>query len=292
MSVSIDELVHGVDELVSLPEVFIRVNQTVDDPKSSAADVGAIISQDPGLTARLLKLANSPIYALSATIDTVARAVTVLGTQQIRSLVLATSVARSFEGLPNELVSMENFWRHSLLCALCARSLAKRCRKGQPEVMFTAGLLHDIGELVIFSRLAEQAHEALLLTLDSPEDLCVHQAEEQIIGFHHGHVGGELARQWQLPPILTTCIEHHHSIDRAEEFNAESALIHIADTAAQLAELNSLDLEDANPIEAQAWSLTGLDREALEAAIEESREKIDDAMKLFTPDGSDGNAAG
>lgn len=285
MTTSIEELVQGVGELVSLPEVFIRVNQAVDDPKGSAAAVGEIISQDPGLTARLLKLANSPIYALTASVDTVARAVTVLGTQQIRSLVLATSVARSFEGLPNELVSMENFWRHSLLCGLCARALSKACRKGQPEVMFTAGLLHDIGELVIFSRLPQLAHDALMLTLDSIEDLAVHRAEQQVIGYHHGHVGGELARQWQLPPILETCIRHHHSIDEAESFQAETALIHIADAAAQMAEIDTLDPEDVNPIEPLAWELTGLDSAAVEEAVGESREKIDEAMKLFAPDG-------
>ena len=285
MTASIEELVQGVGELVSLPEVFIRVNQAVDDPKGSAAAVGEIISQDPGLTARLLKLANSPVYALTASVETVARAVTVLGTQQIRSLVLATSVARSFEGLPNELVSMENFWRHSLLCGLCARALSKACRKGQPEVMFTAGLLHDIGELVIFSRLPQQAHDALILTLDSIEELAVYQAELQVIGFHHGQVGGELARQWQLPAILESCIRHHHSIREAEAFQAETALIHIANIAAQMAELNTLDPEEVPPISETAWELTGLDRATVEAAVAESREKIDEAMKLFAPDG-------
>ncbi|GAB6039549.1 HDOD domain-containing protein [Endothiovibrio diazotrophicus] len=285
MTTPVELLVQGVGELVSLPEVFIRVNQAVDDPRGSAAQVGEIIAQDPGLTARLLRLANSPLYALTATVDTVARAVTVLGTQQIRALVLATSVTDTFEGLPNELVSMKNFWNHSLLCALCARALSRQARKGQPEVMFTAGLLHDIGELVIFSRLPELARKVLLLTLDSPEELAIHQAEQRVLGFDHGDVGGELAHLWQLPPILEECIRHHHAVERAEAFQAETALVHIANIAAQMAELKTLDPEQAPPISAAAWKLSGLDRAAVETAVTEAMEGIDEASKLFSPAG-------
>src|SRR5512142_2256861 len=103
MKASATELVHGVGALVTLPDVFIRINQLVSDPNSSIADIAKVVSQDPSFTVRLLRVANSSFYGFSSTIDTAAKAVSIIGTNQIRSLALATSVARSFEVLPNTL---------------------------------------------------------------------------------------------------------------------------------------------------------------------------------------------
>ena len=178
---NIVKLVQGVGGLVTLPNVFIRINQLVEDPNSSTADIAKTASQDPSFTLRLLRVANSSFYGFPSTIDTVAKAVSVIGTSQIRNLALSMSVARSFDGLPNNLVSMDNFWHHSLYCALVARILAKQARKCDPEAVFTAGLLHDIGELIIFNRLPEQAKESLLLVLDQVDDLPVYLAEHDII---------------------------------------------------------------------------------------------------------------
>ena len=118
MSITPEELVKNVGELVSLPDVCIRVNQMVDDPNASAVAFGEVISQDPGLTARLLRIANSAFYGFSQEIDTVSRAVTIIGLGKLRDLVLATSTVDVFDKIPNELLTMENFWRHSLSCAL------------------------------------------------------------------------------------------------------------------------------------------------------------------------------
>ena len=110
----IAELVRGVGALVTLPDVFIRINRLVEDPNSTTGDIAKAVSQDPSFTMRLLRVANSPLYGHSSAIDTVAKAVSVIGTCQIRNLALSTSIATAFKGLPNDLVSMENFWRHSL----------------------------------------------------------------------------------------------------------------------------------------------------------------------------------
>ncbi|NOX91628.1 MAG: HDOD domain-containing protein [Gammaproteobacteria bacterium] len=133
MNEKIQDLLSNVEQLISLPAAYVRLNELVEDPTSSADDIAHVITQDVALTARLLRVANSPLYGLSTQIDTVSRAVTVLGTQQVRDLALATSACKSFDGIPNELVSMESFWEHSILCALCARTLALECFKRQRE---------------------------------------------------------------------------------------------------------------------------------------------------------------
>ena len=126
MNSQVVELVKGINGLVTLPDVYIRINQLVENPDSTTADIASAVSRDPSFTVRLLRVANSPFYGFSTTVDTVPKAVSVIGTGQVRNLALATAVASAFAGLPNELVSMENFWRHSLFCALTARGLARR----------------------------------------------------------------------------------------------------------------------------------------------------------------------
>lgn len=282
MKASVTELVQGVGALVTLPDVFIRINQLVSDPNSSIADIAKVVSQDPSFTVRLLRVANSSFYGFSTTIDTAAKAVSIIGTNQIRSLALATSVASSFEGLPNTLVSMEHFWRHSLYCALAARILAKQVRKCDPDAVFTAALLHDIGELVIFNRLPQQAKEALLLVLDSADELPVYQAEQQVIGFDHSKVGGELARQWKLPPMLEECIEFHHNMQPTLHYPREVALVHIANILALMAEVRTLDPKDVSPIDPRAWEILDLDAElAIEETVSAAQEEIAEAEALF-----------
>lgn len=282
MKIDIAELVRGVGNLVTLPDVFIRINQLVEDPNSTMADIAKVASQDPSFTIRLLRVANSSFYGFSSTIDTVQKAVSIIGTSQIRSLALATSVASAFEGLPNTLVSMENFWRHSLYCALVARTLAKQAGKFDPDALFTAALLHDIGELVIFNRMPQQAKEALLLVLDSADELPIYQAERQVMGFDHAQVGGELARQWKLPKMLEECIEYHHNIQSAPCFPHEVALVHIANVLALMAEVQTLNPDDVSPIDPAAWESVGLNAaEVLQPTVHEVQEEIAEAEKLF-----------
>jgi len=200
----------------------------------------------------------------------------------VRNLALSTSVSRTFAGLPNELVSMDNFWHHSLYCGLTARILAHRVRKSDPEAVFTAGLLHDIGELVIFNLLPEQAKEAMLLVLDSGDELPVYQAERQTMGFDHAQVGGELARQWQLPPLLQDCIAYHHDIQQAQYCPRETAIVHIANVLALMAEVDTLDPDDVPSIDPQAWEMAELDaKETIESTIREAQEEIVEAQNLF-----------
>ena len=275
------ELVRDVGGLVTLPNVFIRINQLVEDPNSSIADIAKAVSQDPSFTVRLLRVANSSFYGFSSTIDTVTKAVSVIGTSQVRNLALSMSVASSFAGLPNNLVSMANFWRHSLYCALVARIMARQAGRCDPEAMFTAGLLHDIGELVIFNRLPEQAKESLLLVMDNMDELPVYQAEQQIIGFDHAQVGGELARQWNLPPLLAECIAYHHYIGEAQRYPRETALVHLANILAMMAELDTLEPGDVSPVDPRAWEITGLAETVIELVVREAQEEIVEAEKLF-----------
>lgn len=281
MNTTPSDLVRDISGLVTLPDVYLRINRLIEAPDSSSNDIAKAVSQDASFTVKLLKLANSAVYSFPSTVDTVAKAVTIIGTSQIRNLSLSLSVANSFAGLPNELVSMRNFWKHSLLCALTARHLGKLARRCDADTLFTAGLLHDIGELIIFNRLPEQAKEALLLVLDSQEEMAVPEAEDRVIGFDHSAVGGALARQWHLPAVLEECIACHHDPARAERHPREAALVHIANTLAQLAEVDSLELDDAPAIDPAAWAATGLDVDVVEPVVRAAQQEFSEIEQLF-----------
>jgi putative nucleotidyltransferase with HDIG domain len=261
------ELIKEIDSLVSFPAVGVRVSQMAGDPNVSATQIGSVISQDPALTARLLRIANSAAYGLSAEVSTVSRAVAVIGTKLIRDLVLATSTINAFEGIPNELVTMENFWRHSLYCGLAARSLAERRHMKGNETLFIAGLLHDVGQLVVFKKLPQESKQALMLSLEGPDDLALHKAEQQVFGFDHAQVGGALLRHWHFPEILVECAEFHHAPALAQKHPLEAALVHIANSIATLAEIDSVSEGDAVKTEPAAWTVTGLTKDVIEPTV-------------------------
>ncbi len=273
-------LVQGNVKLVSLPHVCIRVNLMVDDPDHSAADIGAVIQQDASLTARLLKIANSPLYGFRSRVDTISRAVTVIGQRELRDLVFAVSAVRTFAQIPVELANMASFWRHSIFTGIVAKLLAQECGVLHTERLFVAGLLHDLGELLIFHKMPELAQKALRrsIALDEP----LHLAERTLMGFDHGAVGGALATLWELPPALLGAIRFHHEPDAAPG-GLEAALIHLANSIAHLAEApDQRDLLLARSSQ-HAWQLTKLSTEVIDPVIAAAHPLLFEGLALIMP---------
>lgn len=278
----IQELLNDIETLVSLPDVCVRLNAMVDDPACTIDDIGRVINQDVALTARLLRIANSPLYGFATQIDTIGRAITVLGTQQIRDIALASVAVNTFKGIPNTLVSMESFWQHSIYCALSARSLAMECHKRAREALFVAGLLHDIGQLIFYNRAPEMSRQVLEACLDGPNELETQEAERQIFGFDHAELGGELAKRWSLPANIRDSIAWHHNPAGAQQYKLEAAIVHIANTVATLAELNTTDLSNAPRIQPAAWEITGLDAEIIEPVMAGAIAQFSSTRALLT----------
>ena len=274
MPLTAKEVIDSVGELVSLPEACVKVNALLDDPETTAEDLGRVISQDPALTVRMLHIANSAFYGLSTEVDNVSKAVRVIGMQKMRELVLATSAVKAFNGLPNDSVTLENFWLHSIYCGLIAKGLAANCKQVSTETMFTAGMLHDIGQLIIFNKFPEQSRKILTMGIDEPSEPELYLLERDLIGFDHCEVGSELAKNWKLPELLQECIEFHHEPDRAQAFPLEVAIIYIANHLAVMAEINSSDLNDGPEILSSAIETVGVSPESFTPIIEEARSQF------------------
>jgi HD-like signal output (HDOD) protein len=277
-----ETLVSNIEDLVTLPEVALRIASMVDDPTSSAAAIGREISNDPALTARLLRVANSPAFGQDGKIATVSRAIAVLGVRKVRDLTVGITAIRTFDGIANELVTMESFWRQSVLCALAAGHIAARRQGDRNESPFVAGLLHDIGQLVLFNRAPGLARQALLLSIYATDEPGLCRCEREVMGFDHGAVGAMLARKWGLPRVLQECIQFHHDPSEAKEYPIEVATIHVANTVAVLAEIGSTDMRDGPEISSMALCALKLDHSSLAEIVLETQESAQGMLPLLT----------
>jgi HD-like signal output (HDOD) protein len=267
MTVSLEELLKKAEGLISFPEVCIRINTMVDDPRVSAADIGKVIQQDPALTARLLKIANSPLYGFASEIDTVSRAVTVLGSKEIRDLAFATSAIKAFDVKPG-LEAIEELWSHNIYCAIACRQLAESSPGGRTESIFIAGLLHDIGRLLFISLLPEDISTKIQhLSATGHGESNLYLAEREVIGFDHAEAGGELIRQWNLPDSLFECVRYHHEPSKADQHPLEVAIVHLADCVAHAVQDETEIDQQLAAVDPSSWEQTGLTLEDLETVL-------------------------
>lgn len=275
------QLVENVTELMSFPDIAMKINQSLDDENSTANSLGNLIEQDPALTANILKLANSPVYSGGAEIDSVAKAVTRVGSREIQQLTFGICATRAFAGISNELISVEDFWRHSLCCAIAARMVGARLRIPNPGMLFTAGLLHDVGHLVMFSLKPELSTQALALSRDEMDGEFLYLAERRVFGYDHTQVGRELGRQWHWPESLIECIERHHQPFEYDSSSPHAAVVHLANSLATMAELESESLDDAADLDPQTWDRLGLAKEDAIAMVEELNGCAQSLLKMF-----------
>ncbi len=275
-----EDLIRQNVELASMPEIIVRLNQVVDDPYSTAKDISDIISEDPALAARLLRIVNSPFYGFPSQIDTISLAVTIVGTQQLRLLALASSTIRQFANLPNQFVTMETFWRHSFSAAVVARAIAKLTKEPDEEQYFIAGLLHDLGSLIIYSTIPTLATEAI--THARRKSIPIYQAERAIIGFDHAMVGAALLRHWNLPEPLTAAVACHHELGDTDIAPRHKAVAHLANIVANSLNPGLLLYRQELIPDSEAWELVGLESGAIDEALDDIETEINEAISAFS----------
>ena len=236
-------------DLVAFSPVALKLSQVIDDKTSSAETISEIIKQDVALTTNILRLANSPFYGFSQDISSIGEAVSRVGTTEVFQLALSISARETFPGIPEKLISMEDFWSHSILCAYASQELITTFNLSTSGSIYAAGLLHDIGQLILFENRPEQATEVLERCLGTYEESDQSDVENEVFGFTHADVGLELARMWNFPPLLQECIAFHHRPNLANKFEHEARIINMSNVLAVLVEIQSHNLNDAFPID-------------------------------------------
>ncbi len=212
-------------KLISLPHIYIKLKELMEDSGYSMAEVAVLMGSDPGLTTQFLRLVNSPLNRRVHKIETVSHAVSMLGIKQIHDMVLSASVAKAFKGIQKQKMDMKKFWQRSLYCAVMTKQLALKCRVLESDRIFTTGLLHDIGHMVMYQAIPDESQQALLKSKKLGQPL--YQVERQMIGFDYAKLGGYLMKQWNLPKNFQIITNWHPEPINAPQFVMETSLLHL-----------------------------------------------------------------
>ncbi len=281
MPIDAKDLISDSLELASLPAVVMTAIDMLNNAGTSASDIGEVISQDPALSIKLLRIVNSAFYGFPSRIDTISRAITIVGTRELTDLILGSSAIQVFSRLPNRLINMRQFWEHSLYAGVVARILARYLRAPNTERCFVTGLLHDIGTLILCRQAPDKTAEALEIARS--RHIPLHIAEREVFGFDHGTVGAELMRQWKLPDSFVAAARHHHQPSASENFRLETATIHLADVITGMVHPAAADTGQPPLLEPGAWELTGLSIEIVEAVSAEADLQFEEACAVILP---------
>ncbi len=256
-------LVDNVLHLISLPEIYLRLQCTIEDPLHTRAQVAGVFAHDPALSARVLRIANSSYYGFARPVATVDEAVGIIGELDLRNLALAASLVGSMSNLDRRGVDMDRFWMHSLRTAVVARLVARAAGGCNPETLFLAGMLHDLGILVIY-----QQDPGLALAVGRQIDE-LHQlrdqAEREVLGFDHAEVGALLIEAWGLAPELAELVRCHHQYQLAREYPRPTQILALANLLA----VDDDEQDSPGDIRLRTlYATLGLTADALDAIVE------------------------
>ena len=269
-------MIEQVTDLPALPQAGLKLMRLMEDPDGNAHDVVKVVETDPTLSAKLLRICNSAAFGVRQRVNSVEQAVFVRGFAEVQRL----AVALSFGGVMSKPldgygIDGETFWMHSLRVALGAESLARSAAqfKNDCSAAYTAGLLHDIGKLVLSSALNKELSSAIHDMIDS--DQCTRlQAEKCVLGVDHAEVGASLLEKWQLPACLVEAVRHHHRpVCKPEPML--SAFVHIANCMAHQPDAAPDAGGWASRADEDAVASVGIDAEGYERALLAVREQAE-----------------
>jgi len=270
---------HG--QVPTLPEIMIRVLGVLEDEKSSVDDITAILSSDPVITARVLRLANSAFFGSRFQIDSIHRAVVTVGFEAVKQLTLATTVLQSFSPCTQHCLDPDDFWMHALGSAKAAQLVALSARQiTMPEACFTGGLLHDLGKLMLAIGLGAEYEDVIRRAAEEPCTL--RSMEQRMLQTDHAEVGGWLMQQWGFPALIVAAVRHAHTPEWCTDpFQKEVLIVSIASDMARLAGFGHAGETVEPRLDPNRVATLGLDMSQVEDICEALSIMKDDARTLL-----------
>ena len=276
-----ESIVNSMTNLATLPTIYQEVDKVVSDPNSDANQLGKVINTDQVITAQILKLVNSALYGFPGKIETVGRAITIIGFKQTKDLVLAASVINSYKDSPaSEFIDMMGFWRYSIASAIFARKLADFCRMANSEALFTAGLVHDLGRVVLLE------NYKTLPVLDTfknsrENQTLLYKEEKALIGCDHCEIAEVLFKKWNLPKMLQEAIRQHHSPTMSLAFPKETFIVHASEFLAQALFLGNSGDCVVPPCHVETWVRLELSKDDLDTIIRDTLKLLPEMTKVL-----------
>jgi putative nucleotidyltransferase with HDIG domain len=226
-----------------------------------------------------LRLANSAFYGYPTQIDTIERALTIIGIQQMSDLALATSMMHTFQDIPEDIINMNSFWEHSIACGVAARILAMHRREPNVERYFLGGILHDIGRLILLQQLPGEVRDIIWASKDKKK--LVVDLEIQEFGLDHAEIGASLMRSWNLPENLINMVVGHHQPLKANRFKEAASIIHVADLLAHTLQLGVSGETFIPSLNEEAWELLNLSPHVLPMVGDQIQVQYESAIAIM-----------
>ncbi len=277
--VTLKALLQRIEQLRPMSKTIDRVLKIIEANPFTVEEIKKEIYKDQVLTANILKICNSPYYGFSQRITNLSQGIVLLGINTIKRIVISLSFKDILTSDVNSyFLKQGEFFEHALGCALMAEMIARQKQYPEPEAVFTAGLLHDIGKLV----LDQVASSRFYLTMRKvfQEKISFLEAEKEILGYTHSQVGEMVGRQWHLPKLLVEVIAYHHSPEKAQEFRAAVAIVHIADVICRMAGIGCGAVGLTNPVNPYALRILNLNAQEIDNLIEKLPEVVNE-IKVF-----------
>ncbi len=256
----------AVKDLPTLPPVLNEITKMIEDEHTTPKQIAEVIAKDQVISAKVLKMVNSPVYGFPRRINTIQHALVLLGFNVIRGIIISTSV---FDVMSQSMVGL---WEHSLGCATISKIIAEEIGLKDPEEFAIAGLLHDIGKVVIAVQLPEEKEEIDRLVKE--KDISYFKAEREVLGFSHDRVNAWLAEHWNLPLTTKEGLQYHHN-PRFAEFHPNFAhIVHIADFITKVLEIGNSGDDQVGMLEKRSILALGLNFKKLAKIMDKVLEDI------------------
>lgn len=267
-----------IRNLPSVPTLMVEISHLLDDPNTSASELGQIISKDQAMVAKVLMVANSPLYGIPRKVSTVEFAIVILGFNHIKNIVVALSVMDAFQNTSKENWNMNKFWVHSLATGVLSKRVAGDLGYGKSGEAFTAGLLHDIGISAIQRYFPKEFQE--IIKFVEREGTRYNVAEKSILGLTHEEIGEFLINNWNLPETLSEAVRFHHYPTLANEDKVLPAIVHLADFMTQKYQQGDFDWDDSIQLDSGLIEILSLgDHSYLNSFIDSYEESFNEHIK-------------
>jgi putative nucleotidyltransferase with HDIG domain len=273
---NLKKLVDRIQGLPTLPVMLSTINKMMMNPKTSAKEVSQVISSDPSITSKVLRVVNSSFYGFPNRITTVTHAIVILGFNTIKSIVLSSSIFDVFKKGASSGFDRQEFWKHSIGCGAISRMIARRLGFPAPEEVFIAGLLHDIGKIVM----DQYAHDRFMEVLQQTRarDCLLVQAESDLLGVTHAEVGAWLFDKWNLSKGLVETTRCHHNPALATENSRTAAIVHVSDIFARAIRFGNGGDNKVPALRESAWKQLNFEPNQFDTLLKDSGEEIEKAM--------------
>jgi len=274
----IERIIAQSRELRSLPESVHQLNQLMQNKQVTMSEITDIVASDPVLSAKILKSVNSPFYGFPSKIETIAYAISILGIDSIRYLAISNAVISKFSSSANSLVPIDSFWRHSFATAIISQQLARMHNHNNAERIFTSGLLHELGSLLLAIAIPNEYRA--VISKANTDHLPLHLAEKELLGFTHTDITARLLKNWNLPSSVIESIRNMYDCQAANsESQMDAAILNIADSVASSTfpsiRLVNMDLSIKNKV----WDIAGIQPYQLNEVLDELDSMVENAMK-------------